>query len=771
MLRLGVNCGRTWWGLLLGWLLAWASVPALALSGNAQINLAGAGKFDELALGIEQMVGREPMKVADWHALCFAYSRIKRYSRIMDCLDNFEKALSASDKRSRLFGLDDATPTAYQMRAEALIELGQYEPAMAQTERVLTWYRSEQSDDVDILINALAARSLASGLLGKRADAEKYAAELEALPLGMLGGDQIGAKSLAMARVNMALGRWQKTLDALAQDKTLGLRSFLDNLASGAFLRGVNNWVWIELPRGFMQNKALFELGRMQEAKTGYDRMLSVPQIAANGEIYWLVLLDRARIAVQENQLERAAELFGRAADVVEQQRASISTEANKIGFVGDKQAIYAGLVEVLYKLGRHGAAFETMERAKSRALVDMLATRSSIAAPKRAHLNAAQIQGVLDRLGQADLDARQQTPASVSSRSAASSRVLARELPPAMASLVSVSTLDVAEVQKLLGADEALLVYFAHGPRLYASLVQRGAVSGTEINAQGMDDEIRKLRQELQNQGEVTPQLRSLYSRLIAPVKVGAGIKRLTVVAHGALHYLPFAALNDGKQDLMDRYSLRMLPSSSVLKYLRPSETDKLTRMLILGNPDLNNPAYDLPGAQQEAQALAKHFSAQTLLLRKQASKTAFKALAGDAFFIHVASHGQFDATKPLHSGLILSPDGQNDGRLTVSDLYQLQLDAELVTLSACETGLGAVASGDDVVGLTRGFLYAGASTVIASLWEVDDDATAFLMLRMYEHIQKGGRRDALRKAQIETRAKFAHPAFWAAFYLTGFN
>jgi tetratricopeptide (TPR) repeat protein len=293
MLRLGVNCGRTWWGLLLGWLLAWASVPALALSGNAQINLAGAGKFDELALGIEQMVGREPMKVADWHALCFAYSRIKRYSRIMDCLDNFEKALSASDKRSRLFGLDDATPTAYQMRAEALIELGQYEPAMAQTERVLTWYRSEQSDDVDILINALAARSLASGLLGKRADAEKYAAELEALPLGMLGGDQIGAKSLAMARVNMALGRWQKTLDALAQDKTLGLRSFLDNLASGAFLRGVNNWVWIELPRGFMQNKALFELGRMQEAKTGYDRMLSVPQIAANGEIYWLVLLDR----------------------------------------------------------------------------------------------------------------------------------------------------------------------------------------------------------------------------------------------------------------------------------------------------------------------------------------------------------------------------------------------------------------------------------------------------------------------------------------------
>ena len=757
---------------LLGCLLALGLVtPALALSGNDQVSLAGAGKFDQLALGIEQMVGREPMKVGDWHALCVAYSRIKRYSRIMDCLDSLEKALAGRDKRSRLFGLDDATPTAYQMRAEALIELGQYEQAMAQTERVLTWYRDEQSDDLDVLINALAARSLASGRMGKRDDAEKYAAELNAIPLGMLGGDHIGAKSLALARVNMALGHWQKTLDALAQDRTLGLRSFLDNLASGAFLRGINNWVWIELPRGFMQNKALYELGRIDEAKVGYERMLSVPQIVANGEIYWLVLLDRARIAESENQLEQAAELYARAATVVEQQRASISTEANKIGFVGDKQAIYAGLIEVQFKLGQYAAAFETMERAKSRALVDMLASRSSFVMPKRAHFDSAQIQQVMDRLGQADLDARQQTEASLGARGVSSSRVLAAELPPAMASLVSVSALDVAEVQSLLGTDEALLVYFAHGARLYATVVQRGAVRGFAIDSRGLEAEIRKLREALQNQDEVAPQLKALYTRLIAPLAGSLNVKRLTIVAHGAMHYLPFAALNDGKQDLIDRFNLRMLPSASVLKYLRPAQSEKLDHMLILGNPDLNNPKLDLPGAQQEAEKLAAQFSAQNLLLRKNASKTAFQAFAGDATFIHVASHGQFDAAKPLQSGLILAPDAKNDGRLRVSDLYQLQLDAELVTLSACETGLGAVSNGDDVVGLTRGFLYAGASTVVASLWQVDDDATAFLMLRMYEHIQNGGRRDALRQAQIETRAKFAHPAYWAAFYLTGLN
>lgn len=752
-----------WWALL--------STSGLALSSNDQISLAGTGQFEKLAQGIELMIGHEPMKVADWHALCFSYSRIKNYSRVMDCLDNFEKALAGHDKRSRLFGLDDATPTLYQMRAEALIELAQYEQAIIQTERILKWYRDEQSDDNDVLVNALTARSLASALIGKRSDAEKYAAELDAVPMGMLS-DHIGAKSLAMARVNMALGRWQKTLDALAQDKTIGLRAFMDNLVSGAFLQGLNNWIWIELPRGFMQTKALFELGRIQDAKIGYDHMLSVPQIKANGEIYWLSLLDRARIAVIENQLKYAAELYTKAADEVELQRASINTEANKIGFVGDKQAIYAGLVDVQLKLGLYEAAFETMERAKSRALVDMLASRPSFIPPKQVQFDSVRkFQVLMDRLTQADLDTRQQTEVSITSRKPTSPRAFAMELPPAMASLVSVSALNVDEAKKLLGDDEALVVYFAHGVRLYATVMQRGLVSGMEINAVGLDDDIRKLRTGLQKQAKVALQLQALYDRLIAPLKVSLNVKRLTVVAHGSMHYLPFAALNDGNQDLIDRFNLRMLPSASVLKYLRPSETAKLEHMLILGNPDLNNPKDDLPGTQVEAEKLATHFLTDNLLLRKQASKTAFNALAGSASYIHVASHGKFDAAQPLYSALFLAPDAQNDGRLSVSDVYQLRLNAELVTLSACETGLGLVANGDDVIGLTRGFLYAGASAVVASLWQVDDDSTAFLMLRMYEHIQKGNRREALRLAQIETRAKFPNPFDWAGFYLTGLN
>ena len=121
------------------------------------------------------------------------------------------------------------------------------------------------------------------------------------------------------------------------------------------------------------------------------------------------------------------------------------------------------------------------------------------------------------------------------------------------------------------------------------------------------------------------------------------------------------------------------------------------------------------------------------------------------------------------MQSALLLSPDPHSNGLLTVDKLYSMQLGANLITLSACETGLSKIANGDDLVGLTRGFLYAGASSIVASLWKVDDRATAYLMIRFYQGMQKTNKLDALRKAQLETRKKYPHPYYWASFQLTG--
>ena len=135
----------------------------------------------------------------------------------------------------------------------------------------------------------------------------------------------------------------------------------------------------------------------------------------------------------------------------------------------------------------------------------------------------------------------------------------------------------------------------------------------------------------------------------------------------------------------------------------------------------------------------------------------------------LHFATHGKFNADAPLDSGLYLAKGEEADGVLTVGDLYTLRFDADLVTLSACETGLGRVANGDDVIGLTRGFLYAGARSIVASLWEVDDSATGQLMLSFYRNLQGTDKREALRLAQIETRLKYPHPMYWAAFQIVG--
>jgi CHAT domain-containing protein len=205
------------------------------------------------------------------------------------------------------------------------------------------------------------------------------------------------------------------------------------------------------------------------------------------------------------------------------------------------------------------------------------------------------------------------------------------------------------------------------------------------------------------------------------------------------------------------------------VLRFLRAPQAASRAGILALGNPDLGDPKMDLRFAEEEALAVVQKVPQSRALVRKEASESALRRFGAAFSYLHFATHGEFNADAPLESALLLAKDERADGLLTVNKLYSLRLDADLVTLSACETGLGKVASGDDVVGLTRGFLYAGASTVVASLWKVDDRATAALMTRFYDELRSGDKREALRAAQLATREKFLHPFFWAAFQLTG--
>jgi CHAT domain-containing protein len=348
------------------------------------------------------------------------------------------------------------------------------------------------------------------------------------------------------------------------------------------------------------------------------------------------------------------------------------------------------------------------------------------------------------------------------------------RKSAPELASLISAVPASAAELTRQLDPGEVGVQYFVHGEKLYALTFGAGGTRGFVLDGAGLADEVERFRalmMRIHPGANVLGQ--ALYRRLIAPLESVIAGKPLLIVPHASLHYVPFAALSDGKRYLAQKHALRVMSSASALQYLRRPVEASAAAALILGNPTL-----DLPSAEEEARKLGKLIAGARVLVGPQATKQALIVGGGNYRTIHIASHGEYDPDQPLESRLLLAQSGASvsiaggekaAGILKVTEVYGLRLQADLVTLSSCESGLGRITDGGDVIGLTRGFLYAGATTVVASLWKVADDATLELMERFYANLARMDKREALRSAQIETARKFPHPFFWAAFYLTG--
>jgi CHAT domain-containing protein len=255
-----------------------------------------------------------------------------------------------------------------------------------------------------------------------------------------------------------------------------------------------------------------------------------------------------------------------------------------------------------------------------------------------------------------------------------------------------------------------------------------------------------------------------------------------LAIVPHDVLHYLPFAALTDGQRYLMDDYVLTTLPSASVLPFIQENTGRALADPLVLGNPvtgDFDATASfaterdglgSLPFAEKEAEAVAALYGVEPLL-GQDAAEGAVRERGAGAGILHLAAHGHYNPVAPLSSLIALAPDDEYDGWLTVGEVYGLDLSsADLVVLSACQTNLGELSEGDELVGLTRAFIFAGTPSVVASLWSVEDEATALLMERFYTHLRDGmGKAEALRQAQLEVREEHPNPYYWAGFVLSG--
>lgn len=513
----------------------------------------------------------------------------------------------------------------------------------------------------------------------------------------------------------------------------------------------------------------------------------------------------RGCIALAAGQPEQAIAYFQRAIGLLESQRISLPLEEFKTAFLEDKRDIYSDLIfSVLARGGEDGdariaLAFAIGEQARARALLDrLLAAGEGAEVEDESHAQQAQslrsqlhwlYNQLLDGQDEAQLAARRQE---IQVKEAALQRVEWKRTPTPL--LRQTEAVDLATFQAALEPDQQAIVYFVGQPSVPALGRAAHTTGDGEVMAFVIDRQSARLVRNLTSPGrlgELAAELRfqlgrielgpvyaerhrerllagvravlgEIYRLLVAPLAADLWAERLLLIPHGALHQIPLHSLWDGQGYLLERFECSYAPSASLATHNRRRQTTQPGAYHSWAGLALTDSA--IPAARREVEQAARHFDESQLFVDGDASLDGLRA-ASRADVLHLATHGLFRPDNPFFSALKLA-----DGWIDVREIYRLPLAARLVVLSACESGVGRVRGGDEVIGLARGFLGAGAHSLVVSLWNVHDESAADLTVRFYTHLQAGHTpAAALRVAQQRAISDGLHPYFWAHFLVIG--
>lgn len=537
--------------------------------------------------------------------------------------------------------------------------------------------------------------------------------------------------------------------------------------------------------------EALFDLGNRSLAKRYLEEAASLVGGLGIPDLTIRIERLRGQMAWLENRTQAAEQHFKQAIERLEGVRASLSVDEFKSAYLGDKLEVYGDLVDLLLDAQHLREAFEYAERAKSRALVDLLARGGEsprVASDPEVERLQCELAEARRELNQHFLAAEAESAARTRGSNwekmvALEERVtqLIRELErlqPEAAIIERVQEFRLHDLRQALEPGTILLEYFHTRQGLMAFVVEGedvevvrelGTLEQVQQHVEQLEFFLNRVSQGgimLKIYGEealkrsVDDQLQALYRLLIEPLPLKLSGQPLIIVPHGVLHAVPFAALYDGEQYLLDRAELSLSPSAAVYALCRKRIRHDQGSLVAFGVPIEN-----IPQAILEVEQISQIAQTPHKFVGEAATLQNFFEAAPQAEVLHIATHGAFRPDNPMFSGLRMA-----DGWLAARDLYNLRLEAELVVLSACETGLAKQASGDELMGLTRGFLYAGAPCLIASLWPVRDEATAKFMTNFYTNLRSGmSIATAMREAQLVLRQEYPNPYFWSAFTVTG--
>ena len=479
-----------------------------------------------------------------------------------------------------------------------------------------------------------------------------------------------------------------------------------------------------------------------------------------------------------------------KAVETLERDRRALRDERSRGTFLEDRIGFYYAPVQQLLERRRYPEAFELLERSRSRAMADMLASRKvALARPEEQKLYAeavalrariASSQSELFELAAAPdpakqgprmatlqsqirtLEAEQQKLAGRIASEAPRLQDLVVSKPATLTALQQSMREERYELLQYLVLEHAIIVWHIGPDTVF---VRNVFLPRTEVMKQ-----VGALQTSLADRharfDETTA--RELFLYLLQPVLSRIRGDRLVIIPHEDLGKIPFQALQDPSDGrfLGERFQISYAPSASVLLALKRSPGVVGSRLLAVADPGIT-------AAGPEVQAIAKLFPGRSKVVADDLAREAdVKLWVRDFEVIHLSVHGKFDAGEPLLSYLNLGRGGGDDGRLTAAEMFGLPLDkSSLVVLSACETGRAEATHGNEILGMVRALIYAGAGTLVLSYWEVDSAATALWMQSFYRAAQSRPLAEAARAAlvQVKARPEYSHPYYWAAFTMIG--
>jgi CHAT domain-containing protein/Tfp pilus assembly protein PilF len=735
-------------------------------------------------------------------------------SRLEEALDQLQSAIPLA----RELGTANVEVALWNNSAEAYLGLGMPDRAVEAGERAVALVRGS---NLPIRRTARALHLVAEKYFenGDRSRAE--AAVREALALSEKASDSAYmAEALAfLGRMQHASGESDRAVESFARALPL-LQQAQNRNAQAAVLL---TWAEVDLDRG-ATDSALLKI----------ESGLALARQTANRTAEAKALYLRARGLQKKGELDAAIASAAGAIEIVESTRGGITRLEMRTSYLARMRSYYDLYIELLQQRGLTADAFAAGERARARTLLESLAESGgkirkgvdpALLNQERslqARLNAKTLYRAQVVLKEGERSARAVALANDSATLLEEWKEVQAKIrvaSPAYAALRMPEPVGVETVQKkLLDGESALISFHLGGGKSFAWVVDRTSITVSELPGRGRIDELARAYHQLLSR-EIDPltaaERDAIASRIeLAGKRLADAVwkpvagrlrgKRLLIVADGALQYVPFGALpSESGRPLIAEHEIVYLPSASVLEVLRRESRPLTARIAaaVFADPVFaaNDPR--VAGAKAAAQPPqpTTRGGPYTRLRFSRSEATAIRDAAGDGTFaaldftaakktlhehdlrkyrvVHFATHGYLNTEQPELSGLVLSlvdAGGKPvDGFLNLHEIYNLELDADLVVLSACRTALGKEVHGEGLIGLTRGFMYAGASRVVSSIWNVDDRAGARLMSRFYTAMLADGKAPgaALREAQLALlgQPRWKHPHYWAAFSLQG--